>query len=86
MIKTYFLNSQKLSLVVESDVRDKSPEMLANLAITHGVFFREQLLHYGALLLRGFDLRTIDEFENFVRAFSGRDFSITRAGFRRASL
>lgn len=74
MIKTYFLNSQKLPLVVESDVRDKSPEMLTNLAATRRDFFRERLLYYGALLLRGFDLRIISEFENFVRVFSGRDF------------
>ena len=74
MIKTYFLNSQKMPLVIESDVRDKSVERLSDLATTQRDVFRASLLRHGAVLLRGFELRTIDEFENFVRVFSGADF------------
>lgn len=74
MIKTYFLNSQKLPLVVESGDRDKSAERLAELAITQRDFFRASLLQHGATLLRGFDMRTIEEFERFVRVFSGANF------------
>jgi homogentisate 1,2-dioxygenase len=48
-------------------------------------FFHASLLQYGTVLLRGFDLRTIAKFERFVRVFSGKDFSITRAEFRRAA-
>ncbi|CAA9420643.1 MAG: SyrP-like protein [uncultured Pyrinomonadaceae bacterium] len=74
MIKTYFLNSQKLPLVAESDNQDKSLKKLSDLAMTQRDFFRAALLRHGAVLLRGFDVRTIDEFERFVRLFSGADF------------
>ena len=74
MIKTYFLNSQKLPLVIESGIQDKSVERLSDIATAQGDFFRAGLLRHGALLLRGFEMRTIDEFENFVRVFSGADF------------
>ena len=74
MIKTYFLNSQKLPLVAESSNRDKSVERLSDIATAQRDFFRASLLQYGAVLLRGFDMRTIEEFENFVRVFSGEDF------------
>lgn len=74
MLKTYFLNSQKLPLVVESGSQNKSIELLSDLAISQREFFRQRLLQYGAILLRGFDVRTIDEFENFARLFSGKEF------------
>lgn len=74
MIKTYFLNSQKLPLVAESNDSDKSVEKLSDIAITQRDFFRAGLLRHGAVLLRGFDVRTIAEFEHFVRVFSDADF------------
>ena len=74
MIKTYFLNSQKLPLVAESNNSDKSVKRLSETAITQGDFFRAALLRHGAVLLRGFEVRTIDEFENFVRVFSKKNF------------
>lgn len=74
MIRTYFLNPRKLPLVVESDNRDKSAERLMEIARAQREFFRANLLQYGAILLRGFAVREIEEFQNFVRAFSGKDF------------
>ena len=74
MIKTCFLNQQKLPLVVEPNNSDQTVENLMNLAQTHNDFFRESLLQYGAILLRGFAAREITEFENFVRAFAGKEF------------
>jgi alpha-ketoglutarate-dependent taurine dioxygenase len=74
MLKTYFLNSQKLPLIVESSSRNKSIELLSELAISERAFFRERLLQHGAVLLRGFEVRTIDEFERFARLFSGEKF------------
>jgi alpha-ketoglutarate-dependent taurine dioxygenase len=74
MLKTYFLNSQKLPLVVESSSRNKSIELLSELAICRREFFSERLLQYGAVLLRGFKVRTIEEFERVARLFSGENF------------
>lgn len=74
MIKTYFLNSQKLPLVVESNGQDKSVKRLSEIATAQENFFRVSLLQHGAVLLRGFEMRTIEEFEKFVRSFSGVDF------------
>jgi alpha-ketoglutarate-dependent taurine dioxygenase len=73
MFKTNFLNPQKLPLVIESDSQDKSGKRLLDLTERRD-FFLERLLQHGAVLLRGFDVRTIDEFENFVQAFSGKKF------------
>lgn len=74
MIKTYFFNSCQLPLVVESDEENTSVERLSDLARTRRDFFRAGLLRHGAVLLRGFEMRTIEEFESFVREFSGADF------------
>ena len=74
MLKTYFLDNRELPLVVESDSPNRSVEELFDLARARRDFFRARLLRHGAILLRGFELRTIDEFENFARVFSGADF------------
>ena len=36
-------------------------------------FFTSELHIFGALLFRGFDIETIENFENFARLFSGKD-------------
>ena len=73
MIRTYFLNSQKLPLVVEPETFNKSAYLLNELARSHRDFFRERLLRYGALLFRGFEVTEAAEFEDFVRRFSGKE-------------
>jgi alpha-ketoglutarate-dependent taurine dioxygenase len=74
MLKTYCLNPQQLPLIVESNSRDKSVECLSDLTIARREYFHDALLRHGAVLLRGFEVRSIEAFENFVRLFSGRDF------------
>src|SRR5215204_1855892 len=73
MIKTYFLNSQKLPLVFGAN-KNKSLEALNDFADIYKDFFRAQLTQYGALLFRGFEVRAPDEFRDFVQRFSGREF------------
>lgn len=73
-MKTYFLNAQKLPLVIESAGRDKSIAHLSEIIADQRVLLRENLLRYGAILFRGFDGREIEEFERVARLFSGRDF------------
>jgi alpha-ketoglutarate-dependent taurine dioxygenase len=72
MIKTSFLNSQKLPLVVEPEF-DASFESLVKTANDRREFLREQLLHYGALLLRGFQMENAANFEEFARVFSEKE-------------
>jgi alpha-ketoglutarate-dependent taurine dioxygenase len=74
MIKTYFLNPQKIPLVVENAAPEKDSETLLNLATARREFFREKLLQHGTLLFRGFDVRTTGEFETFARRFSQKEF------------
>lgn len=74
MVKTSFLNPQKLPLVVETDAADKSLKALFDLAATEREFFRERLLQHGALLFRGFNVQKISEFRDFAHCFSGADF------------
>jgi alpha-ketoglutarate-dependent taurine dioxygenase len=73
MIKTYFLNSQKLPLVVEAQ-KNANLQTLNDFAAANRDFLRSELLRCGALLLRGFTLRSPDEFREFVQKFSGREF------------
>jgi len=73
MIKTYFLNSQKLPLVVEAE-NNRSLQALNDSAASNEEFLRAALLRYGALLFRGFEVRSADEFREFVQKFSGREF------------
>ena len=74
MLKTSFPNAQKLPFVIEAETPNKSLDRLFNLIFTGREFFREQLLHYGALLFRGFEVRTVEQFQEFVRYFSGAEF------------
>ena len=74
MLKKSFFNSQKLPLVIESDAPDKSLDALFELTSSERNLLREQLLEYGALLFRGFDVQTVQDFEAFVKHFSGREF------------
>jgi alpha-ketoglutarate-dependent taurine dioxygenase len=74
VIKDYFLNSQKLPVVIESKERARSLETLNNLIATRRDFFRTELLQHGALLFRGFDVRTPENFRSFARKFSGKEF------------
>ncbi len=62
MIKTSFLNHRKLPLVVEPAF-DSSFELLIETAIKRREFLREQLLRYGTLLLRGFQMENTADFE-----------------------
>ena len=82
MFRTSFLNPQKMPLAIEFDNGggsggDKkaenraSPETLLEIAEASRDFFETELLKCGALLFRGFQLKTVAEFERFVRAFSG---------------
>ncbi len=72
MIKTSFLNPQKLPLVVEPEF-DASFESLVKTANDRREFLREQLLRYGALLLRGFQMENTADFEKFARVFSEKE-------------
>jgi alpha-ketoglutarate-dependent taurine dioxygenase len=74
MLKTYFVNPQSLPLVVEPEAGAQSLPELKKLVARNRDFFQKQLFQVGALLFRGFHFAAIDEFENFVRHFSGRDF------------
>lgn len=72
MIKTSFLNAQKLPLVIEPESGASFEELIE--AITKQLdFLHAQLLRYGAFLLRGFQIEDVTDFERFARMFSGKD-------------
>ena len=54
MIKTYFLNSQKMPLVFEAEKRNASVEDLTETARLKRDDLKASLLRHGAILLRGF--------------------------------
>ena len=73
MIKTYFLNSQKLPFVIEAEKTAGRPA-LHDFARSNRDYLNSRLRQCGALLFRGFAVRSPDDFREFVQKFSGREF------------
>jgi alpha-ketoglutarate-dependent taurine dioxygenase len=66
--KTYCFPNQRLPLVVEAVVEGVS---LIAWAEQHRVWIENQLLTHGGLLLRGFQLKDVAEFEALIQAIAG---------------
>ena len=65
---SYLDDERKLPLVIEPCVSDLDPVALAE---NHSEFIASELARHGALLLRGFDITSVECFEQFIRATSG---------------
>jgi alpha-ketoglutarate-dependent taurine dioxygenase len=63
--------SQKLPLIIEPPSGAKMPQSAELIKMRD--FFVSELLIFGALLFRGFDIETVEQFENFARLFSEKD-------------
>ena len=72
--RTYFINERRLPLVVGPGGAGECDfaSLLAACSTERGRL-RALLLESGALLFRGFDVRSSAEFGSFLRAFSGRE-------------
>ena len=76
MIKTSFLNSRQLPLVVEpaDNLQNKADFRLLNdTLLRRRDYLREKLLIFGAILLRGYGLSSVKELEFLVACFSKRE-------------
>jgi alpha-ketoglutarate-dependent taurine dioxygenase len=83
MIKTSFLNPQKLPLVVEPDEARKNAANLSLLVETTAArrdFFQQKLLRHGAILFRGYKIRNVSDLEHFVGNFSAGEKLFNYAG------
>ncbi|NJM52788.1 MAG: hypothetical protein HC846_04970 [Blastocatellia bacterium] len=69
-----FLRSKKMPLVIEPKRKDRSLNSLIETALSNKDIFLSQLLRYGALLFRGFEVQTAEDFTDFVKRFSGKEF------------
>lgn len=67
-IRTYFLNTDELPLVVEP-VEKMTLSELRQALKTHNEEFRELLLKYGGLLFRGFPINNEDDFAALIEGF-----------------
>ena len=75
MIRTSFLNMKRLPAVIELEGGERAGAGLASLLSlcrNRQGYLRAKVLEFGALLLRGYEVRTAAEFARFVRAFSNR--------------
>jgi alpha-ketoglutarate-dependent taurine dioxygenase len=70
MYKTSFPDQQKLPLTVEPQ---ETGAAALETILENRDFFEGELLKYGAVLFRGFGARSVEEFQTFVRRFSGKD-------------
>lgn len=83
MIKTSFLNPQKMPLVIEPAGDAESAvdlNALLDTARERRDFFQAKLLRHGAILFRGYGVRNAADFERFVEAFSGGEKLFDYAG------
>ncbi len=68
LVRSYYLDPERtLPLVIEPCVADLDPIAWAE---SQREFIARELDHHGALLLRGFDVRSVERFEQFIRATS----------------
>jgi alpha-ketoglutarate-dependent taurine dioxygenase len=74
MLRSVFFNKKTLPFLIMADGKKSRPAAPAELALARKSFIEENLLLHGAVLLRGFDLNSVEEFEDFVREFSGKPF------------
>ena len=76
MIKTSFLNPQQLPLVVEPEDNlqiNANFRLLKDTLIRRRDFLREKLLIHGAVLLRSYNVSSVEDFESLVCCFSERE-------------
>ena len=73
MLKTCLPNSQKLPLTALADEKNRSFQALQEITVANKDFFHDALQSVGALLLRGFEVRSADDFLSFVRQFAGKE-------------
>ena len=68
LVRSYYLDPErKLPLVIEPCVNDLDPLAWAE---TQREFIAHELDQHGALLFRGFDIHSVERFEQFIRATS----------------
>jgi alpha-ketoglutarate-dependent taurine dioxygenase len=65
--RSYLTQAEELPLVIEPAAEDVD---LASWAKHHREEIEGELLHYGAILFRGFEIETVDKFGRFARAIS----------------
>lgn len=70
-----FLHSRRLPLTIKPKRRRKSFNALIDIAVSNKDIFVSQLLRYGALLFRGFEIEDSEQFSEFVKKFSGKEFN-----------
>ncbi len=63
-MKAHFFDGSRLPLVVDQSTADLSPTVWAE---ENSAFIEKNLLEYGAILFRGFELRTVNQFEAFAQ-------------------
>lgn len=63
--------SQKMPLIIEPPSGAKTTPTAELIKMRD--FFISELHIFGTLLFRGFDIKTVEQFENFARLFSGKD-------------
>src|SRR4051812_8170000 len=71
-IKISFNNGQKLPMIVEPLVNDKGVD-LGKLLKKERDLVRQSLLVYGAVLFRGFDVKSVEKFKFDVRCFAEKE-------------
>lgn len=65
-LKTHFINSQNLPLVIEPANPQMTLKELLEIISSKNAFFKDNLLRYGGLLLRNFPIRNADDFAEVI--------------------
>lgn len=73
-IRTHFLNTQKLPLVIEPNGKGMDLESLLHLLKEKNQDFKDYLIQYGGLLFRNFPISDVEDFKKVVIALGTGEF------------
>jgi alpha-ketoglutarate-dependent taurine dioxygenase len=74
LIKTKFINSNRLPLVIEPTNPSMNSEQFSNLLIEYNTFFKKSLLKYGGLLFRNFPVKDENDFSKVIKNLGTGNF------------
>lgn len=72
--RVYFINEDKLPIVIESSKRGRSLKSFLSYLYKNQDYLRQQLLNYGGILFRHFPINHMDDFVSMMKALNLGEF------------
>jgi alpha-ketoglutarate-dependent taurine dioxygenase len=73
-VKTKFITSEKLPLVIEPTDKNMSLQEMLSLLNNNNQYFKQNLLKYGGILLRNFPIKSVEDFSSVIKNMKTGNF------------